>query len=83
LDPGKGQNCTKDRLACAVHLFSVLKNQACCRKQGRIEIRGSDESLSIDLQKTFCGYYYCNRSQFQGSTFSVRDKDKIEGPKFL
>ena len=49
MDPGKGQNCMKDRLACAVHLFSVLKNQACCRKQGRIEIRGSDESLFIDL----------------------------------
>ncbi len=63
MDPGKGQNCTKDRLACAVHLFSVLKNQACCRKQGRIEIRGSDESLSIDLHKTFWGYYYVTQVQ--------------------
>ena len=24
----------------------------------------------------------CNRSQVQGSTFRVRDKDKIEDPKF-
>ncbi len=31
----------------------------------------------LDYKKT----QICKRSQVQGSTFKVRDKDKIEGPK--
>jgi hypothetical protein len=34
------------------------------------------ELLCYDL-----GYFYSKRSQVQGSTFRVRDKDKNEAPK--